>query len=44
MALPMMLTTKERKKLRRQGRREKLKEEQEKQRLGLVAAPAPKGL
>ncbi|GAU92494.1 hypothetical protein RvY_04570 [Ramazzottius varieornatus] len=41
-ALPMMLTTKERKKLRRQGRREKLKEEQEKQRLGLVAAPAPK--
>ncbi|OQV26130.1 Atrial natriuretic peptide receptor 1 [Hypsibius exemplaris] len=41
-ALPMMLTQKERKKLRRQSRREKLKEEQEKQRLGLAAPPEPK--
>lgn len=42
-ALPMMLTRKEQKKLRRQTRREKLKEEQEKQRIGLQPAPEPKG-
>ncbi|XP_055332415.1 U4/U6 small nuclear ribonucleoprotein Prp3-like isoform X2 [Paramacrobiotus metropolitanus] len=41
-ALPIMLTKNERKKLRRQARREKLKEEQEKQRIGLIAAPEPK--
>lgn len=42
-ALPIMLTQKERKKLRRQARREKLKEEQEKQRIGLQPPPEPKG-
>lgn len=38
------LTKKERKKLRRMNRREALKDEQEKVRLGLVPAPEPKGL
>lgn len=40
--LPVFLTKKERKKLRRQNRREAWKEEQEKIRLGLVAPPEPK--
>ncbi|XP_061393822.1 U4/U6 small nuclear ribonucleoprotein Prp3 [Musca vetustissima] len=40
--LPVFLTKKERKKLRRQNRREAWKEEQEKIRLGLVQAPEPK--
>ena len=39
----VMLTAKERKKLRRQNRAEALKEEQEKIRLGLIAPPEPKG-
>jgi U4/U6 small nuclear ribonucleoprotein PRP3 len=38
----VMLTAKERKKLRRQNRSETLKEEQEKIRLGLMAPPEPK--
>lgn len=38
----VMLTAKERKKLRRQNRSEALKEEQEKIRLGLIAPPEPK--
>lgn len=40
--MPVFLTKKERKKLRRQGRREAWKEEQEKVRLGLEAPPEPK--
>jgi U4/U6 small nuclear ribonucleoprotein PRP3 len=40
--LPVFLTKKERKKLRRQNRREAWKEEQEKIRLGLKDAPEPK--
>lgn len=40
--LPVFLTKKERKKLRRQNRREAWKEEQEKIRLGLVPPPEPK--
>lgn len=40
--LPVFLTKKERKKLRRQNRREAWKEEQEKVRLGLVPPPEPK--
>uniref|UniRef100_A0A1A9WSR4 Uncharacterized protein n=1 Tax=Glossina brevipalpis TaxID=37001 RepID=A0A1A9WSR4_9MUSC len=40
--LPVFLTKKERKKLRRQNRREAWKEDQEKIRLGLVATPEPK--
>ncbi|XP_037813675.1 U4/U6 small nuclear ribonucleoprotein Prp3 isoform X1 [Lucilia sericata] len=40
--LPVFLTKKERKKLRRQNRREAWKEEQEKIRLGLVQPPEPK--
>ncbi|KAF9361367.1 hypothetical protein BGX26_003879 [Mortierella sp. AD094] len=39
---PLMLTTKERKKLRRQRRRELLKEKQDKIRLGLLPPDAPK--
>lgn len=38
----VMLTAKERKKMRRQNRAEALKEEQEKIRLGLMAPPEPK--
>lgn len=38
----VMLTKKERKKLRRQNRAELLKEEQEKIRLGLIPPPEPK--
>lgn len=38
----VMLTSKERKKLRRQNRAEALKEEQEKIRLGLMPPPEPK--
>ncbi len=40
---PVMLTAKERKKMRRQNRSEILKEEQEKIRLGLMPPPEPKG-
>lgn len=40
--LPVFLTKKERKKLRRQNRREAWKEEQEKIRLGLIDPPEPK--
>ncbi|KAG8223965.1 hypothetical protein J437_LFUL005578 [Ladona fulva] len=40
--MPVFLTKKERKKLRRQNRREAWKEEQEKIRLGLVPPPEPK--
>jgi U4/U6 small nuclear ribonucleoprotein PRP3 len=40
--LPIFLTKKERKKLRRQNRREAWKEEQEKIRLGLIEPPEPK--
>uniref|UniRef100_A0A7G3B1U1 Putative u4/u6 small nuclear ribonucleoprotein n=1 Tax=Lutzomyia longipalpis TaxID=7200 RepID=A0A7G3B1U1_LUTLO len=40
--LPVFLTKKERKKLRRQNRREAWKEEQEKIRLGLISPPEPK--
>ncbi|GLV44248.1 Precursor RNA processing 3 [Carabus blaptoides fortunei] len=40
--MPVFLTKKERKKLRRQNRREMWKEEQEKIRLGLEAPPEPK--
>lgn len=40
--LPVFLTKKERKKLRRQNRREAWKEEQEKIRLGLIEPPEPK--
>lgn len=40
--LPVFLTKKERKKLRRQNRREAWMEEQEKIRLGLIDAPEPK--
>lgn len=40
--LPVYLTQKERKKLRRQNRREAWKEEQEKIRLGLIEPPEPK--
>ncbi|XP_012532521.1 U4/U6 small nuclear ribonucleoprotein Prp3 [Monomorium pharaonis] len=40
--MPVILTKKERKKLRRQNRREAWKEEQEKIRLGLEAPPEPK--
>ena len=40
--MPVFLTKKERKKLRRQNRREAWKEKQEKIRLGLDPAPAPK--
>ena len=39
----VMLTAKERKKMRRQNRSEALKEEQEKVRLGLALPPEPKG-
>ena len=39
----VMLTAKERKKMRRQNRAESLKEEQEKIRLGLLPPPEPKG-
>ena len=39
----VMLTAKERKKMRRQNRAEAMKEEQEKIRLGLIAPPEPKG-
>lgn len=39
----VMLTAKERKKMRRQNRQEALKEEQEKVRLGLALPPEPKG-
>lgn len=39
----MFLTKKERKKMRRLNRREALKDEQEKARLGLVPPPEPKG-
>lgn len=38
----VMLTAKERKKMRRQNRNEALKEQQEKIRLGLMAPPEPK--
>lgn len=41
-ALPMMLTKKERKKMRTQRRKAEEKEKQEKIRLGLLEAPAPK--
>lgn len=40
--MPVFLTKKERKKLRRQNRREAWKEEQEKIRLGLEPPPEPK--
>lgn len=40
--MPVFLTVKERKKLRRQNRREAWKEEQEKIRLGLEPPPEPK--
>ena len=40
--MPVFLTKKERKKLRRQNRREAWKEEQEKIRLGLIPPPEPK--
>ena len=40
--LPVYLTKKERRKLRRQNRREAWKEEQEKIRLGLEPPPQPK--
>ena len=40
----VMLTAKERKKMRRQNRIEALKEEQEKIRLGLALPPEPKGI
>ena len=43
LAPAVMLTAKERKKLRRQNRAEALKEEQEKIRLGLALPPEPKG-
>ena len=43
LAPSVMLTAKERKKIRRQNRIEALKEEQEKIRLGLIAPPDPKG-
>lgn len=42
--MPVFLTKKERKKLRRQNRREAWKEEQEKIRLGLEPPPEPKVL
>ena len=42
-AIPVMLTAKERKKLRRQRRMEVQKEIQEKVRLGLMPPPEPKG-
>ena len=42
--IPIMLTKKERKKLRRQNRMEVQKEQQEKIRLGLIAPPQPKGI
>ena len=42
-ALPIMLTKKERKKIRTQRRREIEKEKQEKIRLGLEPPPPPKG-
>ena len=41
--VPIMLTKKERKKIRTQKRREAEKEKQEKIRLGLVPPPPPKG-
>ena len=41
--IPVYLTKKERKKLRRQNRQEAQKEEQEKIRLGLQPPPEPKG-
>ena len=41
--IAVMLTKKERKKLRRQNRTEAQKEEQEKIRLGLMPPPEPKG-
>ena len=41
--IPVMLTKKEQKKLRRQTRNEAQKELQEKIRLGLVPPPEPKG-
>lgn len=40
--IPVMLTTKERKKLRRQRRREAEKEKQEKIQFGLIEKPEPK--
>ena len=42
--VPIMLTKKERKKIRTQRRRETEKEKQEKIRLGLMPPPPPKGL
>ena len=42
-AVPLMLTKKERKKVRKQQRREREVELQEKIRLGLVDKPEPKG-
>ena len=42
--VPIMLTRKERKKIRTQRRREAEKEKQEKIRLGLVPPPPPKGI
>ena len=42
-ALSVMLTKKERKKLRQQKRLERQREEQEKIRLGLIPPPPPKG-
>ena len=44
MAIPVMLTQKERKKLRRQTRLEGQKDQQEKIRLGLMPPPEPKGV
>ncbi len=41
-SLPVMLTSKERKKLRRQRRREEEKEKQEKIQFGLMEKPEPK--
>ena len=41
--LPIHLTKREQRKLRRQHRAEALKEQQEKIRLGLIPAPEPKG-
>ena len=40
--IPVMLTKKERKKIRRQNRAEAQKEQTEKIRLGLIAPPEPK--
>ena len=43
-AIPVILTAKERRKIRRQNRQERDKEESEKVRLGLKAPPEPKGM